>query len=82
MRRANNNPAASQPLRLLFDVEASAQILSLSPETIDRLVELGLLVPSVVVGRRKLFSVLALQEFAHANPRKINLNPGVEAVPT
>lgn len=59
---------------MLFDVEAAARILSLSPIAIDQLCRSGELRPSVTVGNRRLFSVLELERFAHEDsPREINL---------
>ena len=62
--------------RLLFDSLATADILSVTPDTVDRLVELGLLFPSVTIGFRRLFSREDLERFArgNGNPRRINLN--------
>jgi hypothetical protein len=60
--------------QLLFDVEAAARILSLSPIAIEKLCRLGELHPSITVGNRRLFSVLELERFAHVDsPREINL---------
>lgn len=61
--------------RLLYDIETTARILSLSPNAIEQLCRLGELHPSVTVGNRRLFSVVELKRFAHNNsPRKINLH--------
>lgn len=43
--------------RLLYDVEAVAKILSLTPAAIDQLCHMGELRPSVTIGNRRLFSV-------------------------
>jgi len=60
--------------RLLFDMGAVAQILSLSESTIDRLCQMGELHPSVMVGSRRLFTLSDLEKFAYSgSPKKIRL---------
>jgi hypothetical protein len=68
--------------RLLYDVESVAKILSLTPAAIDQLCRLGELRPSITVGNRRLFSVLDLERFAHAeSPREISLRTAEDQVP-
>lgn len=82
MAKAAVNSAHQEMLpRLLYDVEAVAQILSLSPATVDRLCQVGELRPSVTVGNRMLFSVRDLERFISTDaPIRIDLHAAVEVV--
>ena len=43
-----------QPIQLLFDIEVTAGIFSLTVDVVDRLCQLGELTPSVVIGARTI----------------------------
>jgi len=61
--------------RLLVNVVAAADALSLSPRHVHRLISDGRL-PSVRLGRRRLIPWRALEEFAQQSERDTGPRPG------
>jgi hypothetical protein len=64
---ANGQP----PLKLAYPRREAAQIISVSPATLDRLVERGLLRPSRAT-RRPLFSRVDLERFLRETTAAVN----------
>jgi len=60
--KTNENEAANDATRLAFTRVGAAQLLSVSPPTVDRLTKRGLLRPSRAT-RRPLYSREELQRF-------------------
>ena len=58
--------------RLSFSRTESAQILGLSPITIDRLTKRGLLIPSRAT-RRPLYPIWELERFLKETSERVNL---------
>ena len=73
MKTHHPDPAANgQPLlKLAFPRREAAQIISVSPATLDRLVERGLLRPSRAT-RRPLFSQAELERFLRETTSALN----------
>jgi len=81
-RRQTNRASKNQLPKLLYDAIEAADVLGVGPLTIVELVQLDELRPTVVIGRRPLFSLAELERFANGPRRKIVLRVrAVDAAP-